>query len=67
VWKELHHIGQSLDESVRAKLRAGMRRILERCWLGEQQQIRRADVLAEAHAVELAPDVRARVEAMLKE
>jgi len=67
IWKELDRVGRSLDEDVREKLRAGMRRILERCWSDEQQWISRADVLAEAHAVELPPDVRARVEAMLKE
>jgi uncharacterized protein len=67
VWKELDRIGRSLDESVRAKLRAGMRRILERCWSDEQQQISRADVLAEAQAAELPADTWARIEAMLVE
>jgi putative phosphoesterase len=67
VWKELDRIGRSLDEDVRAKLRAGMRHVLERCWSGEQRLIGRADLLAEARAVELPPDVRARVEAMLEE
>jgi putative phosphoesterase len=65
VWKELHHIGQSLDDDLRAKLRAGMRRILERCWSGEQAAISRADVLGEARAAQLPDAVWARIEAML--
>jgi uncharacterized protein len=65
IWKELHYVGQSLDEEVRARLRAGMRRILMRCWSGEQQLISRSDILAEARAAELPADVRARIEAML--
>jgi putative phosphoesterase len=65
IWKELHHVGRSLDEDVRAQLRAGMRRILVRCWSGEQQLISRSDILAEARAAELPADVRARIEAML--
>jgi putative phosphoesterase len=65
IWKELHHVGQSLDEEVRAQLRAGMRRILERCWSGEQQLISRADILAEAREAELPADVRARIEVIL--
>ena len=48
IWKELYRVGQPLDEEVRAKLRAGMLRILERCWSGEQERISRADMLAEA-------------------
>jgi putative phosphoesterase len=67
IWKELHQVGQSLDEDVRAKLRARMRRVQERCWSGEQQLISRADILAEARAVELPTDVQARIEAMLTE
>ena len=67
IWKELHRVGQSLDEDVRAKLRAAMRRILERCWSGEQKLISRADLLAEAQAVELPVAVQTRVEAMLIE
>jgi putative phosphoesterase len=67
IWNELDRVGRSLDRDVRAMLRAGMRRILERCWSGEQQFISRADVLAEARAAELPADLRARVEAMLAE
>jgi uncharacterized protein len=67
IWKELDRIGRSLDEDVRAKLRVRLRRILERCWLGEQRLISRADLLAEAHATELPADVQARIEAMLTE
>jgi putative phosphoesterase len=65
IWKELHHVGQSLDEDVRVKLRAGMRRILERCWSSEQALISRADVLGAARAARLPDEVWARVEAML--
>jgi uncharacterized protein len=65
VWKELDRIGRSLDEDVRVKLRARLRRILERCWSGEQQLISRADLLAEGRAAELPADVQARIEAML--
>ncbi len=67
IWKELHQVGQSLDEHMRAKLRAGMLRILERCWLGEQQLISRTDILAEARAAVLPAEVRARIEALLTE
>jgi len=65
VWKELNHVGQSLDQEMRARLRAAMLRILERCWSGEQQLISRADILDAGRAVELPADVRARVEALL--
>jgi putative phosphoesterase len=65
IWKELLQVGQSLDEDVRVKLRARMRRMLERCWSGEQNSISRADLLAEGRAAELPADVRARMEAML--
>ncbi len=67
IWKELDRVGQSLDQEVRAKLRAAMRRILERCWSGEQKLISRADLLAEGRAAELPADVQARIEAMLAE
>jgi putative phosphoesterase len=65
VWKDLHWVGQSFDEQMRARLRAGMLRILERCWSGEQQLISRADILAEARAAELPTDLLARIEALL--
>jgi hypothetical protein len=65
IWHQLDQLGRSLDEDVRAQLRAGMRRILERCWAGEQQLISRADILAEGRAAELPGDLRARIEAML--
>ncbi|HEU5097411.1 MAG TPA: metallophosphoesterase family protein [Roseiflexaceae bacterium] len=65
IWKELHHVGQSLDEDVRAELRAGMRRILERCWSGQQALISRADVLAEARAARLPDEMRVRIESMM--
>jgi uncharacterized protein len=67
IWNKLHHVGQSFDQEMRAKLRAGMRRILERCWSGEQQLISRADILAEARAAELPAEGRARIEALLTE
>jgi uncharacterized protein len=67
VWKELDRIGRSLDEDVRAKLRTRLRRILERCWSGEQQLISRADLLAEGRAAELPADVQTRIAAMLTE
>jgi len=65
IWKELRHVGQSLDEEVRAQLRFEIRRILVRCWSGEQQLISRADLLAVARAAAFPADVRARIEAML--
>jgi putative phosphoesterase len=65
IWKELDRFGRSLDAEVRAQLRAGMRRILERCWSGEQALIGRADLLAELRAAELPAQLCARIEAML--
>ena len=67
IWKELHQVGQSLDEELRAKLRAGMRRILERCWLGEQRLISRVDIRGQVRAAELPAELQARIESMLIE
>jgi len=67
IWKDLHYVGQLLDEDVRAKLRAGMRRILERCWSGEQKLISRVDIRGQVRAAELPADLLARIESMLIE
>jgi hypothetical protein len=67
IWKELHQVGQSLDEHMRAKLRTGMLRILERCWLGEQQLISRTDLRDEIQRTELPVDMRKRIKALLAE
>jgi putative phosphoesterase len=65
IWKELDRFGRSLEADVRAMLRAGMRRILERCWSGQQERISRTDLLAASRELELPAEIRAQIEMML--
>jgi putative phosphoesterase len=64
--QDLERYGQALGPDERAMLQAATRRILERCWSGEQALIARADLLAELERANgLRPEVRAEIEAML--
>ena len=66
IWKKLERYGQALGPDERAMLRAGARRIQERCWSGEQASITGADLLSEVRAMpDLPVEIRTQIEAML--